>query len=56
MVYANNIGVVGAVEKGLADFSFNLVLTGQREEVTDFSIPYEGIYAKPNCTVIECND
>ena len=47
MVYARNVGVVGAVEKGLADFSFNLVLTGQREEVTDFSVPYEGISLNP---------
>ena len=35
-------GVVAAVERGLADFSFNLLLTGQREEAIDFTVPYQG--------------
>ena len=35
-------GVVGAVERGLADFSFNLLLTGQREQAIDFTVPYQG--------------
>ena len=38
--------MVAAVEKGLADFSFNLLLTGQREEAIDFTVPYQGISCK----------
>ena len=39
--------MVGAVQKELADFSFDLMLTGQREEVIDFSVPYEGKALNP---------
>ena len=35
-------GVVGSVERSQADFSFNLVLTGQREKAVDFGLPYIG--------------
>ena len=42
IIQAVYIGVVAAVEKGLADFSFNLLLTGQREEAIDFTVPYQG--------------
>ena len=30
------------MERGLADFSFNLLLTGQREQAIDFTVPYQG--------------
>ena len=39
--------MVGAVQKELADFSFDLMLTGEREEVIDFSVPYEGKALNP---------
>ena len=38
----NSAGVVGTVERAEADFSFNLVLTGQREKSVDFGLPYSG--------------
>ena len=33
---------MGTVERTEADFSFNLVLTGQREKSVDFGLPYSG--------------
>ena len=33
-------GVVGTVERAQADFSLNLVLTGQREKAVDFGLAY----------------
>ena len=40
-------GVVGSVEKSQADFSLNLVLTGQREKAVDFGLPYIGELLTP---------
>ena len=41
-------GVVGAVQGAQADFSFNLALTGQREKVVDFGLPYAGDISNKN--------